>query len=56
MRLTITIDLANAAFEDDPSELKEIFDAIYESVRTNVAGDGPLMDSDGNTVGAWRVS
>lgn len=53
MELRITVKLDSAAFEDNPSELAEILDAIKELPTTPNAGS--LYDSNGNTVGSWWV-
>lgn len=53
MKLTITIQLDDAAFEDNPGELQKVLSQveIYEDglVRT-------LRDSNGNTIGRYVVS
>ena len=58
MRLTITIDMDNAAFDDNArAEVSEILtDLIDEFPASPAPGDGaPLWDSNGNTVGEWNI-
>lgn len=58
MQLQITIELDNAAFQDNPDELRQILATIADRVphRLNES-DGPLKlrDSNGNTVGSAQV-
>ena len=68
MTLKITIRMDNAAFEDDPMEVKSILERFTHFVSiglwrlaTGRVGeltpkDGPIMDSNGNTVGEWSVT
>ena len=56
-KLTITMDLGNAAFEDDPGEASRILKVAAEKLETHI-GYAPdadlstnLRDINGNTVG-----
>lgn len=53
MELTITINLDNAAFEDNPDELRKVLEqvSIYQDGMTRT-----LRDSNGNTIGHYVVS
>lgn len=51
-RFTVTIDTANAAFED-PGELPRILQGIIDRV-WNGDTDGSVRDVNGNRVGAFR--
>lgn len=53
MKFTLEIDMDTAAFEDNPSELEELLDAVREGVTW--LETGKLRDSNGNTVGSWRI-
>jgi hypothetical protein len=59
MKLTITIEMDNAAFGDDEeSRLCEVEHILHHWRYVNLSpnNDGPLTDSNGNKVGEWRVS
>lgn len=55
MRITIDINTDNAAFKDDPSELKRIIGNIAIQVNAGAREDN-LRDSNGNTVGKFKVT
>jgi hypothetical protein len=49
----VEFETGNAAFEDDfMFEIESIFEDIVEAV-SNGMEDGPIRDSNGNTVGKW---
>ena len=55
MRLTIEINLDNAAFADNPMELDRVLGRVAARVPTEPEdGDGaPISDVNGNVVGHW---
>jgi hypothetical protein len=48
--ITIKINTDNAAFEDNPAELKEILNKALKIIQSGI-DCGSLMDSNGNKVG-----
>lgn len=54
MNITIECKLDNAAFEDNPDELRQILNQIPHNLKPG--DDGKLRDSNGNTVGSWEVN
>jgi len=48
--ITIKINTDNAAFEDNPAELKEILNKALKIVQSGI-DSRKLMDSNGNSVG-----
>lgn len=50
--LNISIETDNAAFEDNPNEIREVLARIADSV-TNGEYVGIIRDSNGNAVGNW---
>ena len=54
MQITIKVDLDNASFKENQAELSEI---VAQQIPHNLKpGDtGRLRDSNGNTVGSYRV-
>jgi hypothetical protein len=61
VKITITLDTSNAAFEEDPAaEISRILEALSRSFRaekrpTDLDGE-KLRDINGNTVGQVTVS
>lgn len=59
MRFVLTVDMDNAAFEDNPDELAEILAGLAEGmtgvVNVSHGAAGPVRDSNGNSVGSWKV-
>lgn len=58
MKLTVVVDMDNAAFIDGPNsglELLKIFNAITQKIANGVQSGTP-RDSNGNSVGHWVVS
>lgn len=56
MEYRITIDLDNAAFEDNPNELARILESLAEpTYNHHEAYTGPLKDINGNTVGQAEI-
>ena len=53
MKLTVNVNMDNAAFED-PEEIKMIMAVIGMKAANGQTG-GKIMDSNGNTVGAWEI-
>ena len=54
-KFTLTIDMDNAAFEDDPAievadELRRIADLVTQGFTF-----GQAVDSNGNSVGSWSL-
>jgi hypothetical protein len=61
MTATITINMDNAAFTDNPDELRRIFDEIKERLDYWSEFDGipveyPIHDINGNKVGQWSIT
>ena len=54
MKLTIEINLDNAAFDDNPDELNEIMEKVVNKM-DNMQFEGKLLDSQGNTVGQYEI-
>lgn len=55
-QVLITIDTENDAFEDAPaSEVARILRAAADRIEQEGDGDFPLMDINGNTVGAVKI-
>jgi len=55
MKFTLTIDCENAAFDEDPGhEVVEILHRIGDQL-DNGSAIGKCIDSNGNTVGTWRL-
>ena len=60
-RLTITLDFGSAAIVDGGEEevMRIVTAGVVRSLNTPCGPNGttgPLFDSNGNTVGMWRVS
>lgn len=61
MKLIVTIDLDNAAFQDDGRELQRVLQRIAVSISTEeglYTGhqlQDAVRDSNGNTCGSWEV-
>lgn len=57
--LTITLNLNNAAFADNPDELPAVLARVAERVaatpRARWGSAGSVADTNGNTVGVWTV-
>lgn len=58
MRFTLTVDMDNAAFIDNPYELQDILSrlAARRPLRFREPADGTLVDHNGATVGTWELS
>jgi len=60
VRITITIDTNNSAWEDDPQQLRKVVSQAENWLGTNVcnAPVDPLLlfDVNGNTTGSVRVT
>jgi hypothetical protein len=55
VKLTLTINLDNAAFEDNPAtEIWSVCNQMHDAIRREET-EGKLRDTNGNTVGAWRI-
>jgi hypothetical protein len=55
MKLTIRIEMGNAAFED-AGELGRILHELADKVAAGAVHDeGKIRDANGNTVGEWSV-
>lgn len=56
MKIQITIETDNAAFEDDPSELARILETVAAKTEGLEPGEkANLRDINGNTVGTVRI-
>jgi hypothetical protein len=60
MTFELTIDMDNAAFEENPRELSDVLEhlaGMIEFVRLPIAhgSAGGVRDSNGNSVGSWKV-
>ena len=50
----LTIETSNAAFVADPLELQRLIKNVANRVaRAEVACQGPVIDTNGNTCGSW---
>lgn len=57
MRFTLTIDMNNAAFQDDPGELERCIQWVAGRVAPgNEWSKGNVRDINGNTVGTFEIS
>lgn len=61
MKITIEINTGNAAFEDNENEVYEIVKKVANSakdhfVARNAVESGNLRDSNGNTVGKYKIT
>jgi hypothetical protein len=55
--VTIKFDTDNAAFEDNPNEIRSLLDELAFRIQNSQPGDsGSIKDSNGNTVGSWSRS
>lgn len=56
MKITIDIETGNAAFQDDlHDEMTRTGRKVFAQVAAGYR-NGKIMDSNGNTVGFWRVT
>ena len=55
MKFSLQFDMDNAAFEDNPNEFRELLVEAASFIYPYVESNGALMDSNGNTIGEWRV-
>lgn len=56
MKLTLSFDMDNATFDDEPaSEASDILLAVAAQIREGLS-DGLCVDVNGNTVGSWFIS
>ena len=53
-KLVVTIDLDNAAFQDNPDELRVQLANIGREYEHGIR-DNPVRDSNGNTCGSWEM-
>ena len=55
MTFTLSIDMNNAAFDDDPST--ELIDCLRHVAAKVCVGtiQAKVFDSNGNTVGSWEI-
>lgn len=65
MKFKLEIEMGNAAFENanevnviETSELKAILNRLQRTVLLDFVrvGSGKVLDTNGNTVGAWEIS
>jgi hypothetical protein len=52
MKVHVTIDTSNAAFEDDPNELSRLFSVVNQKINEGVT-ECLLKDINGNVVGSF---
>lgn len=56
MKLKIEISLDNAAFEDNPEELREIFNKIEDQINElEEEQTRSVFNSNSNSVGYWEI-
>lgn len=59
MRFTLTVDMDNSAFEEEPKlELVDVLERVTAAVMQRGVGvglEGRVRDTNGNTVGTWRI-
>jgi hypothetical protein len=58
MQFTLTIDMDNAAFEDEPViELGRLVSRVGQRLYDyGESGSDRILDSNGNTVGRWEIT
>ena len=56
MKITIDIKTDNAAFQDYPDELFDILNTVVNRITGYGEREGNLRDSNGNTVGKFKVT
>jgi hypothetical protein len=57
MRLAISFDMDNAAFEDAPAaEAARILREIAKAVEADDSPNGNIRDANGNRVGSWEIT
>ena len=54
MTLTVTIEMDNAAIEDDATEIRTILRAVADAYESGSNGCS-LCDVNGNSVGDWSI-
>ena len=55
MNIRIKVNTDNAAFQDDPDELRDCLGAAVERIADR-SREGWITDSNGNTVGEYKVT
>jgi hypothetical protein len=51
----LSFETSNASFEDSPElEVEYILHKLARNVRAG-GREGPVIDSNGNTIGAWKL-
>jgi hypothetical protein len=54
--IQIQISTDNAAFQENPNEIRAILEDLGYKLQASKPGDsGPIKDSNGNTVGSWSI-
>ena len=56
MKITIDIKTDNAAFEDESEIYNILVDQVAAKIGQDYKRDGNLRDSNGNTVGKFKVT
>lgn len=60
MAFTLTIETGNAAFGEDPGQVRgevgRILTKVTELVEESYQSEGALLDINGNTVGRWQLT
>lgn len=58
MRFTLGITMDNAAFDEPGPELRTLLYEVKRQIENDVApgSSGMVRDTNGNTVGKWRVT
>lgn len=52
--ITIKFETDNAAFQENPSEIRIILEELAFRIQNSKKGDeGTIRDTNGNTVGSW---
>jgi hypothetical protein len=54
MKVHVTIDTSNAAFDDDSNELSRLFSVVNQKINDGV-DMGLLKDINGNVVGSFVI-
>ena len=55
MNIRIKVNTDNAAFQDDPDELRDCLQAAVERIADG-SREGTITDTNGNTVGEYKVT
>jgi len=52
--ITIKINTDNAAFQENPNEIRTILEDLGYKLQNTKENEGSIRDTNGNTVGSWK--